>query len=256
MRRTAMKSVSHCSARHLVLTLSTLCIATAAVAPASASEFSVTPIRAELKPGALSETITVTNHASARLRVAVKLVEWTQDATGKDIYRDSNDLVYFPRQLELPPDSKRLVRVGLKVPAGVVERTYRLFIEEQPEPVAASGQSQVAFYFRFGVPIFVAPAVPKAQPEVLEPTLTKGKLALVVRNRGNHHFRLTKVTVSDGGDYVKELQGWYSLAGSERTYADDVPPVVCQQAKTLSMALEGEGIRIERQLHVDPASCL
>ena len=65
-----------------------------------------------------------------RLRVLVKLVEWTQDASGKDVYADSADLVYFPRQMEIEPGAKRLVRVGAKAPAQGAERAYRLFIEE------------------------------------------------------------------------------------------------------------------------------
>src|SRR6476659_5172160 len=68
--------------------------------PAFAGEFAVSPIRAELKPNALTETLTVTNYADVPLRVSAKLMEWTQDAGGADVYKDSSDLVYFPRQLD------------------------------------------------------------------------------------------------------------------------------------------------------------
>jgi hypothetical protein len=30
---------------------------------------------------------------------------------------------------------------------------------------------------------------------------------------------------------------------------------VCRKAKTLSVAIEGEGVRADRKLHVDPARC-
>jgi fimbrial chaperone protein len=230
-------------------------LAACGLAPALAAEFSVTPIRVELKPGVLSETITVTNNAKARLRVAVKLQEWTQDESGADVYKDSSDLVYFPRQLELEGDAKRLVRVGVKSPAGVVERTYRLFIEEEPEPAGPQGRAQVSFYFRFGVPIFLPPAVPKVQPEVAQPTLKAGKVSVVVKNAGNQHFRLNKLSLSDGGSFSTEIAGWYSLAGSTRTYTLDVPRDACRQARSLNLLLEGEGLRIDRKLDVDPANC-
>jgi fimbrial chaperone protein len=220
-----------------------------------AAEFSVTPIRAELKPGAMSETITVTNHANARLRVNVKLMEWTQDATGADVYRESGDLVYFPRQMDVEADAKRLVRVGAKNPGALTERAYRLFIEEEPEAAAAGARGQVAFYFRFGVPVFVPPAAPKPVPEVAQPTLAKGKLAVVVKNSGNAHFRLAKVAITDGAGWSQEIAGWYSLAGTERTYSADIPREVCRKGGTLSVSLEGEGIQIDRKLNVDPASC-
>lgn len=246
-----MKLYTLRSARALVL--APVLLLAAGLAPAG--EFSVTPIRVELKPGAMTETIAITNHAPQKLRVSVKLLEWTQDAAGRDVYKDSSDLVYFPRQLEIEPEGKRLVRVGLKSPAGVAERTYRLFIEEEPEPAADPARSQVSFYFRFGVPVFLAPAVPKPQPEADSPTLGQGKLSVVVRNPGNQHFRLVKVVFSDGAGYSKEVGGWYSLAGSQRTYSAAIPVEVCRQARTLRVTLEGEGFRLERSLDVDPANC-
>jgi fimbrial chaperone protein len=235
----------------------TLAVALLAGAPqaALAGEFSVTPIRVELKGGAMSETITVTNHAKEKLRLAVRLMEWTQDATGADVYVESNDLVYFPRQMDVEAEGKRLVRVGLKVPAATVERTYRLFIEEQPDPAADATRARVAFYFRFGVPVFLPPVAPRPQPEMLEPTVKAGKLSLVVKNDGNQHFRLAKVSVKDSAGYLQELPGWYSLAGTQRTYSADIPPDVCRKAGTFTITLEGEGVRLERQVNVDPASC-
>jgi fimbrial chaperone protein len=235
----------------------TLLPATAALlasAAALAGDFSVTPIRAQLGTGAMSETITVINHATESLRVTTKLVRWEQDANGNDVFTDSDELVYFPRQLDIDPEGKKLVRVGAKTPGAVTERAYRLFIEEVPPP-PPPGRAQVAFQFRFGVPVFVAPAQPKAVPEVAEPTLTRGRLAVVVKNTGNTHFRLSKVTMSDGGSWSQELAGWYSLAGSQRSYGVDVPAEVCRRAPTLRIALEGENLRIDRQLNVDPARC-
>jgi fimbrial chaperone protein len=223
--------------------------------PARATEFSVSPIRVELKPGVMSETITVTNHADTKLRVAIRLTEWTQDADGKDVYKDSSELIWFPRQMEVEPHGKRLVRLGARTPAGVVERTYRLWVEEEPPPGTGSTQAQVAFYFRFGVPVFLVPAVGKPQAEFGEPRLAAGRLALPVKNTGNQSFRLQKITVSDEAGFTHEVAGWYSLAGTERTYVAEIPREVCRRAKVLTIAIEGEGIRSDRKLHVDPASC-
>lgn len=222
---------------------------------AVASEFSVTPIRADLKRGAMSETITVTNESSSRLRVAIKLMEWNQDDSGKDTLTESGDLVYFPRQMDIEPGAKRLVRVGAKNPAGASERAYRLFIEEVPEAAQPGGPTAVTFYFRFGVPIFLPPAVPKPSPEVLEPTLQKGKLSIVVKNSGSQHFRLNKLVITDGSGYSQEIAGWYSLAGSTRTYTAEIPSDICRKASMFAIKLEGEGIAFDRKLNVDPASC-
>src|SRR4051794_490094 len=134
---------SHSILRTALVRLAAVAVCAGAGA-AAASEFSVTPIRVELKGGAMSETISVANHAKDKLRVGVRLMEWTQDAEGKDVYKDSSDLVYFPRQMEVEGEGKRLVRVGIKSPAGVVERAYRLFIEEQPEASADPGRAQIS----------------------------------------------------------------------------------------------------------------
>lgn len=243
------------ASRHVSHAAGLLLVACAAV-PVSASDFSVSPVRVELRQGSLSETITVMNHAAARLRVSAKLMEWTQDEQGNDVYKDSGDIVYFPRQLEVEGEGRRLIRVGAKAPAGPVERTYRLFIEEQPEPAGEGRTPQIAVYFRFGVPVFLPPAVPRMQADIGQPSLDKGKLSLQVRNGGNQHFRVVRILVSDGAGHQQEIAGWYSLAGTGKTYTLDVPVEVCRRSKTLSVTVEGEGISADRKLDVDPARCI
>ena len=223
--------------------------------PAAGAEFSVSPIRAELRAGALNESFTVTNYAATPLRVTVKLMEWTQDAEGKDVYRESSDLIYFPRQLELPPDARRLVRVGAKTPGATVERAYRLYFEDEPPPAPSTGRAQVAINFRFGVPVFLPPPNGAAVPEVTQPVLEKGRLSVTVRNTGNQHFRLSKVSFTDGAGFTRDVAGWYSLAGSTRQYATAVPPEICRSAKAFTITLEGEGLRLDRKLDADPARC-
>jgi fimbrial chaperone protein len=223
-----------------------------------AAEFSVTPIRINFQPGVMSETVSVTNHAKNRLRVVMRLKAWTQDAAGKDIYTDSDDLIYFPRQMDLEPDSRRLVRVGLKsAPAGV-ERAYRLFIEEQPAAGETSNRAaNVAIQFNFGVPVFVTPQGAQPVFEVGEPVLQKGRISLPVQNKGNRFVRLSKLTVSDGASWSQDVNGWYSLAGTTRTYTVDVPADICRRAKVLTIRLEGEGEAppLDRKIDVTPASC-
>jgi fimbrial chaperone protein len=235
------------------------CLATAVLAAcgAHATEFAVSPIRVEFVPGMMSETIAVSNDAKTRLRVKVRLTEWTQDAQGKDVYTDSTDLIWFPRQMDIDPGARRLVRVGVKTPAGQAERAYRLYIDEEPDPSAGGGRAQVAFNFSFGVPIFIVPPAARSVPVVGEPTLAKGKLSLEVRNTGNHYFRLSRVAVTSPAGYKQELAGWYSLAGTARTYTVDIPADACRKAGTLEIRLEGEtpDIDISRRLNVDPANC-
>src|SRR5438477_2258462 len=132
-----------------------------AAASSSAAEFTVSPIRLDFEPGRRSATVTVANDDPRPLRLQLKLMEWTQDATGMDVYTESDELVYFPKLVSVQPNDRRLVRVGIKSPAGAAERTYRLFLDELPDtaPAAASGLS---FSIRFALPIFLPAAQPHA----------------------------------------------------------------------------------------------
>src|ERR1051325_10876733 len=81
-----------------------------------AAEFSVSPIRLPFERGARAAAVTVSNDDARPLRMQLRLMEWTQDAAGADVHRDSEELVYFPRMMTVPPGGKRLVRVGLESP--------------------------------------------------------------------------------------------------------------------------------------------
>jgi fimbrial chaperone protein len=223
--------------------------------PLHAADVSVAPLRADLRAGALNETITVSNRSPAPLRVAIRLVEWTQDEQGKDVYRDTGDLVYFPRLANIEPEGKALVRVGARAPGGPTERTYRLFIEEQVQPTS-DARAEVQVAFRFSLPVFLAPVSPRTELEVGEAKLERGRLLVPVRNGGNVHARLQRVTVDNGAGFRREVGGWYVLAGAQRTYALDIPPEICRKSGTLNVAVEGEGVRADRQLHVDAARCV
>ena len=242
--------------RHRALAL-VLAAALLAAPPLSwGGDFSVSPIRAELKPGSLSETISVTNHSDKPMRVGVRLLSWTQDSEGKDVLTESGDLIYFPRQMDIEPGARRLVRIGAKNPAGPVERAYRLFIEEVPPAGAATQPGmQVAVYFRFGLPIFLPPAVPRQQPEFADSVVRKGELQFQIRNPGNQHFRLTKVQVSDGAGFSVNVGGWYTLAGASRTYTAQIPAEVCQKSRKLIVLAEGDGVRLEREVDLSLANC-
>src|SRR5271169_3390931 len=65
---------------------------------AHAGLFGITPIRVDLDRENRTGSFTVTNDDPDKaLQMQAKLMEWTQDAEGKDIYAPSNDLVFFPQ---------------------------------------------------------------------------------------------------------------------------------------------------------------
>jgi fimbrial chaperone protein len=222
---------------------------------AGAAEFSVAPIRVDLARGARSAAVTVSNDDARPLRMELRLMEWTQDAAGKDVYRESDELIYYPRLMTLQPGEKRLVRVGRKAPAGGAERTYRLYLDELP---AADGLAPAAsglnFTIRFALPIFVAPAQDSPRGAIDSIALQDGKLKVALSNPGNQTFRIATVGAR-GAAFSAEAAGWYLLPGATRVHEFAIAPEVCRTLRRLDVTVKADRLSLEGGLDVDPGMC-
>jgi fimbrial chaperone protein len=225
--------------------------------PALGGNFGVSPIGLDLDRNAKSGAITVSNDDAEPLRVQIRLFEWTQDAGGKDEYRESEDLIYFPKLMALEKNEQKLVRVGLRTPAAAMEKTYRLFVEELPgpPPPGAPPGARVAMKVRFGVPIFLKPAVPEARGEIQATDMAKGALRVRVRNTGNVHFVISAIAVSGGGNYAKEVAGWYLLPGVVRDYIIPVTPEACRKLGRVNVTARTEQFELKAALDVAASMC-
>ena len=54
-------------------------------------------MRLDLGPRAKSGVLTVTNEGEEKLNFQLQAMEWTQDAAGKDVYNETQDLIFFPQ---------------------------------------------------------------------------------------------------------------------------------------------------------------
>ena len=232
-----------------------------AVAPhlAAAAEFSITPIRLEFERGARSAAVTVSNDDARPLRMQLRLMAWSQDADGADVYRDSDELVYFPRMLTVQPGEKRLVRVGLKSPAGAAERTYRLYLDELPDS-AQPKASGLNFTIRFALPIFLPAALEAGPSGAIEGlALHGGKLRVAVRNTGNRHFRIATVAARSAQGspqgFAAEAPGWYLLPGASRIHTIEIPAEVCRGLRRLDVTVKADKLSLEGGLDVEPGMC-
>lgn len=216
----------------------------------------MTPIRLDLDRGVRSGSITVSNDDNAPLTLQMALQEWNQDTEGRDQYRDSRDLVVFPRVAVLAAGENRLVRTAIKVPARDKEKTYRLFVEEVP-PNTKKGGAQVNVAVRFGIPVFVRPEVPKTTGEISSLDLQGGRLRLRVTNTGNMHFFIRSIQAGDGDAYHQELAGWYLLAGASREYELELPPDVCRRLNKLEVSVQSEAFPspIRQDFEPGPGAC-
>lgn len=227
-------------------------------ATAFGGDFGVSPIRVELDRSVKSAVITVTNDDRKPLAFQVRALQWTQDAEGADRYAETSDLVYFPRQLKLAPKESRVIRVGYKAPALQREQAFRLYIEELADPAARDpAQTGVSVTLRFGVPIFLRPA-PPAAAGALE--LPSGAARGLIRNTGNVHFRVNAVrytVLGPGGEtaFEQSVDGWYLLAGAQRTYSIKLPPEACARGARLRVEALVEKLDLRAERALAPEDC-
>jgi fimbrial chaperone protein len=238
------------------------CCSGALFASPAAAEFVISPVRLELGAANRSGAITVRNQGSDRLAFQLEAMEWRQDADGQDQYLATQELVFFPRIMNVEAGQDSLVRVGAKTPLVQTEKTYRLFIQELPGPAkSAQGKAaQVNFLIRFGAPIFVGPAQPRDSLAIETLALAKGAISLSAHNTGNRHQVVQGVFLKgvDGSGnevYSLTLADRYLLAGATKNFSASVPAGECARMASLSVEVRTDRLSAVRKLDVDPNMC-
>ena len=108
------------------------CLSAGPAAVSLAGDFSVAPIRMFLSKDRKSDVVTVRNNGTTPLQFEIRPKKWTQDEDGKDVYSDTEELLIFPGLMTLKGGEDRDIRIGMKIPPGASENTYRVFINELP----------------------------------------------------------------------------------------------------------------------------
>jgi fimbrial chaperone protein len=220
------------------------------------SGFYVSPTRIDLDARARSGVITIANDTEDPMTFEVSLVSWTQDADAKDIYADSDDLVFFPRLVTVKPGDKRLIRVGLRGRAeSIEEKAYRLMILEIPPAEVAERGVQVQVRVRFSVPLLVAPSSAIAAAEMDEADIFAGTVRLRVKNIGNQTIRIDRVRVYSGDNLDRQVTGWYLMPGLSRTYSVAIPRETCGKLSKLDVEVVSDKVTLKRRMDVSLAAC-
>ena len=226
---------------------------------ALAGEWRVSPIRLELGSDARSGVISVIDEGTGRFQVQMKAFLWEQDQEGADKYTESNDIIFFPKMMIFNKPEERILRAGISMPPATAEKTYRLFIEEIPEP-KKSDSTSIAVAIRFGVPIFVKPLKETPQGEIGRIEFAKGECRVRVANSGNVHFFINSVNVK-GIDragkeaFTKKVEGWYLLHGASRVYAAAIPDGSCSDLARLDIEVKTDKFILNGKLDVEKSMC-
>jgi fimbrial chaperone protein len=235
-----------------------------AVRGSQAADFSVSPMILELERGVRSAEIEVRNLDQQPIRFQVLGMDWSQDESGKNIYGDSQSLIWFPRALELAPGESRIIRVGVRATPALQEQAYTVFLQEvalSGLPAEKARGAQVRLLLSVSVPVFVPPAKPQPGGAVESAELRGGSFNVVVANGGNRHFSYREVAIvglaPDGTEkFNQRVQGRTLLAGSRQQVQVKIPKDVCGQLRALALTLTtSEQFEIKRRLDVSRADC-
>jgi fimbrial chaperone protein len=176
--------------------LALLCVLSPA---AHAGNFSVSPLRVEMKGSHRLEVLTISNADDAPLTIQVELKNWSQQA-GEDQLDDTKDLLVTPPIFKMGPHGQQVVRIALRRDADPTrELDYRVLLTEIPPPPAKdfSGM-QVAL--QLSLPIFVAPPVfEHVELNWSARWQADGSVQITANNSGNAHTRVTDFDVQFGG---------------------------------------------------------
>jgi len=220
----------------------------------------------DLGRNAKSGVFSVINTGKEKIDFQVSLMEWSQDETGKDVYAETKDIVFFPKVMSVEPNAQRAIRIGLKGPIALKEKTYRIFVQEIPTPKKSAEdptvkiKAGVTIAFRFAMPIFVKPARPQEGFAVGGIDMARGTVQALIKNTGNVHVKLRSVKFSgknDAGEEIfsKEVAGWYILQGLSLPYKADIPQELCGKLAKMDVSAQTEKDTATGTFNVQSAMC-
>lgn len=246
--------------RGLVLAGLTCGLALVQAAAASAASFSVNPTQVFLSASAKSALVTIKNESDKAIRFQLSVVAWSQDPAGQIVKTPTTDVVFYPQLLTLARGEERKVRVGVVVPAGNAEKTYRLFVEELPPLDAVQNPGSVAMLTRMGIPIFLRPDKPVVKASLDQLTLRQDLFLFTLRNAGNAHFipdaiRITGQDASGVTLFDQPVTGWYILAGGTRTFEWSVPADRCAAVRQFTVEARAAGTVLKETLQAPSGAC-
>jgi fimbrial chaperone protein len=212
--------------------IAALLIGAAAAAPASASTFNISPIRAELTSGHRTEALTIMNAEDSPVVIQIHVVSWSQKS-GTEQLEDTRELLATPPVLQIPANGQQIIRVALRrEPDPSEELTYRVIFEEVPQ-AAPKDFTGLRVALRLSIPVFVAPANGRASAEVawVSRWLPNGQLELAATNNGTAHLQITDFEAQLPGSLMplRGVTSKYVLPGSRMSWTLTPPADATRQ---------------------------
>lgn len=205
----------------------------------------IAPVLVELgaRQRVVAVTVSLSDKASAPLRLQAELLRWRQDLQGAAVTEPSDDLLVSPPIADVQPGGKQVFRVALRgARPRPEELAYRLIFEDLAVPSASGDDApglNIKFRLRYDLPVLLAPAGPvvnalhwkpcepakpteatAAAAQVKPETPRMGEACVRLFNAGNRRVKVQTLTVL-GGQWQKALglkEGDNLLAGDTREW--------------------------------------
>jgi fimbrial chaperone protein len=209
--------------------------------------FSLSPVKINLGKDTNSQDIEIFNdNPTEKLRIQVDSYKWGQNTQGESILEPTREVVAFPTLLEIPPNSKRTVRVGVRVASASSEKTYRVIIKQLRNANigeatgAKQRKSELSLLVNMSLPVYVEPINVLRKAELADGRLKDRKLVFIVSNTGNvrvepgeAHLKALTANGEVVGDTKIKLGS--ILANVKREFIVDLPKYQCERVRSVAI---------------------
>lgn len=219
------------------------------VGTVSAGGLTVSPIMVELSAKETAQGLWLSNSGSEPMRAQLRGYVWSQ-AEGADVLQPTQDLALSPPMLTLAPGQQQLVRVIRVGAAAPREQSYRILIDELPDPNKPQ-KNGLNFVMQFSVPVFALAADQSKGELSVMPLDWKlvneaGKFVLTASNAGTQRAQVADFELLDAqGKILHQQSGLfgYVLAGAARRWSLTLTAANVAAATAIQGRINGEAVR-------------
>ena len=188
--------------------------------PASAAQFTITPVRIFMTPKDRAVAVTVTNESDEEVVMQADLYTWKQKADGSDDLVLTEDLILTPPIIKLAPRARQVVRLArLTPPPGGEQQSYRLIMREVPE-ARSNAQIQLQVALAFSLPVFITPPGVKRDLQCGAERAGPDTVRALCNNAGTAYTQIRALEVLDekGAKLAARDTGGYLLPTVKRSF--------------------------------------
>lgn len=207
--------------------------------------YSLSPVKINLEKGTNSQDIEISNdNPTEKLRIQVDSYKWGQNPQGESVLEPTREIVAFPTLLEIPPNSKRTVRVGVRVPSGASEKTYRVIVKQLRNvsigevPQSKQRKSELSLLVNMNLPVYIEPINILRTAEFGNGRLKNQQLAFTLSNTGNVKVEPGEANLqafTATGEVVAntKIKLGNILANVKREFVVDLPKSKCEKVRSV-----------------------